>query len=121
MWRPGGEAEATSNMAVFVEWLRATGRRPLASPDDVRLWRQREPDACLAAVADFAGTADRDLLSALAEHLLTAETRPGDVLAWHGDPGDPWPRAARALGATVVLTPGGAAPDARETPPRSSR
>ncbi len=121
-WRPASEAEAASNMAVFVEWLRAFGRLRDASPEKVRLWRQREPDTLLAAIAAFAAAdpSDRALLAALAEHLLVAETRAGDTLAWSGDPDASWARAARAAGARVVLVrPTDAAPDGAETPPPS--
>ena len=105
LWRPASEAEAASNMAVFVEWLRATGRRPETSPDDVRAWWTAAPDTLLATIAAFAAVhpEDRALLPALAEHLLVAETRAGDTLAWHGDPDAAWPRAARAAGAAVAL------------------
>ena len=125
-WRPAREAEATSNCASFVEWLRATSRRPDASPEDVRAWRRAAPDAALAAIGDFAGLAHADaaLLAAVAGHLLDAETRPGDVMTWRGDPDAPWPRAARLLGARVTVTParadsGCADSDAPGTPPRS--
>ncbi len=124
-WRPASEAEAAGNGAALIEWLRATGRRPQASPEDVRAWRRREPEAFLAAIGAFcalsgADAADPGLLEALGGHLLDLETRPGDAVAWAGAADDCWPRAARALGATVIR-PADADPDASGTPPRSCR
>lgn len=40
----------------------------------------------------------------LADHILVADTRPDDSLVWTGAPSDPWPYAALAIGATVVLS-----------------
>jgi hypothetical protein len=81
MWRPADEAEATGNMAAFVEWLRATGRRPETSPEEVRHWWSCEPDALLAAFCDFAELApDQPGLAALAEQALHADIRPADEL-----------------------------------------
>ncbi len=43
-------------------------------------------------------------LAALADsHLLRADTRPDDVLQWHGAPGSLWPLGAWIAGATVIL------------------
>ncbi len=79
MWRPADEAEATGNMAAFVEWLRATGRRPGASPEDVRQWWLHDPDALLPAFRDFAELApDHEGLAGLAEQVLLADIRPAD-------------------------------------------
>jgi hypothetical protein len=55
LWRPTDEASAGSTLAVLIEWLRATGRRDGATPEDVRNWRRTEGRQFLAALADFAG------------------------------------------------------------------
>ena len=80
LWRPRDEAEATGNLAVFVEWLRATGRRPHACPGDVAHWRAAEPAAARQAVAAFAGVEAGDpmRLEALAVTLLDDDRRPDD-------------------------------------------
>ncbi len=119
-WRPSSEAEATSNLAVFVEWLRATGRRPAANPTDLRCWWAAEPAALLRAVAVFAAVDSKDgrLLAALADHLLIRDLRPGDTFDWRGDPADPCARAARLIGAR--FRPEERDPDERAASPRSS-
>ncbi len=64
-------------MAAFVEWLRATGRRPGASPDDVRQWWRHDPPALLAGFRDFAElTPGHEGLAALAEQVLLANEPP---------------------------------------------
>ncbi len=45
----------------------------------------------------------QSLLRVTADHLLFAETRPADTLTWRGDPDDPWPWGALAVGARLVL------------------
>ena len=49
-WRPADEAAATGNRAIFMEWLRATGREPDAMPGHVAIWR-----ADADTMAAFAG------------------------------------------------------------------
>jgi hypothetical protein len=54
-WHPTDEQEAASTLAVFVEWLRAGGQMPDASPARVAAWRLAEPAAFRHAIAGFAG------------------------------------------------------------------
>jgi hypothetical protein len=79
-WRPADEAEATATLTGFVEWLRATGRRPDATPRIVRGWAAQDRRAFHAATATFAGlAATTGLLDALP---------PGDrpaLIARHAD------------------------------------
>ena len=53
-WYPADEAEAVSTIAVFTEWLRASGRMPDASPAAVRRWYVQDPAGFAATVVDFA-------------------------------------------------------------------
>ena len=57
-WHPSDERTAASNLTAFVEWLRATGRRPLADPADVATWRLADPPGFAAAFQRFAPGAD---------------------------------------------------------------
>ncbi len=63
-----------------------------------------------AAWQQAAGTASEqpweNLVRIVASHLLDAETRPDDRLLWGGDPCDPWPWGALAIGATLILDGG---------------
>jgi hypothetical protein len=54
-WFPASEADATTNLAYLVEWLRATRGWENASPDLVRTWQQTDPSTFRAAVGAFAG------------------------------------------------------------------
>jgi hypothetical protein len=135
-WFPSDEAEAVSARAVFIEWLRATGRRLHADPADIQAWRKADPTAFRAAFATFAGidptapprdalrrpapeeylafldtTRIEDFVDAIAAHLLDANTRPDDQLTWTGSPAL-WPLAALAIGADVQFKPRPSAPDA---------
>jgi hypothetical protein len=59
-WRPANEAESVGGMAVFVEWLRATGRMTGATPKAVRHWRDADRGAMRGAIAAFAGLDEAD-------------------------------------------------------------
>ncbi len=50
------------------------------------------------------GTYD-ELVRAVADHLLCADTRPDDTLIWGGDPEDPWPFGALYIGAALDFRP----------------
>lgn len=89
------------------------GREAVVHLGPRRAWSR---DALLddAAWAEAAGAmADQPwetLVRVVASHLLDAETRPDDRLLWGGDPRDPWPWGALAIGATLIL--GGGEADA---------
>lgn len=57
IWRPAGEAEATGNIAAFIEWASATGSVPaqFRDPASLRQWLKQDPAASRQAVAAFAG------------------------------------------------------------------
>jgi len=59
--------------------------------------------AWAAAAAAMAEQPWEVLVRVVASHLLDAETRPDDRLLWGGDPGEPWPWGALAIGATLIL------------------
>jgi hypothetical protein len=110
-WFPASEADATSNMACLVEWLRATRGWEGASPDLVRSWQQTDPNGFRAAVGAFAGLArERGWLgNLLAGHRAAALVlwRSGQRTAWscatlRAAPADCLPPAlaARLAGAT---------------------
>jgi hypothetical protein len=90
-WRPADEAEAVGGMAVFVEWLRATGRMPAASPAAVQNLRSTDPPAFRAAVAAFAGLdAAGGVRAALLRHrgprpALVTEDSAGRTRTWSRD------------------------------------
>jgi hypothetical protein len=90
MWHPTDEATAAGNLAVFVEWCRATGRQPDASPARVRHWALADPDAFYDAVGEMAGLCRergvaRNLLrNAGADEALVLLARSGR-LAWSRD------------------------------------
>jgi hypothetical protein len=44
-----------------------------------------------------------ELVRVVADHILCADTRPDDTLYWSGDPLDPWPWGALAIGATLIV------------------
>ncbi len=54
-WPPSSERAAASNLTAFVEWLRATGRDPDATPARCRTRAGRDADDWRQHVAAFAG------------------------------------------------------------------
>ena len=72
-----------------------------------RVWTRdalADSDAAWAAAAGAVAEQPwAALVRIVASHLLDAETRPDDRLLWGGDPGDPWPWGALAVGATLIL------------------
>ncbi len=54
-WPPRSERAAASNLTAFVEWLRATGRDPDATPARCRTRAGRDADGWRRHVAAFAG------------------------------------------------------------------
>ncbi|OJY70364.1 MAG: hypothetical protein BGP12_21715 [Rhodospirillales bacterium 70-18] len=71
LWHPSDEAMAASNIAAFIEWLRAGGRHSPAGPAGVAAWAQAEPAAFARAISDFAGL---DPALGYAENLARAAT-----------------------------------------------
>ena len=55
MWHPKDEAEATSELAALVEYLRATRLWPELDPTLLIQWAARDPAAFDAALAQFDG------------------------------------------------------------------
>jgi len=55
MWQPIDEAQATSELAAFVEFLRATRPWPELDPMLLQQWAARDPAAFDAALARFDG------------------------------------------------------------------
>jgi hypothetical protein len=53
MWHPVSEAEACSDMAAFIEWLRATRGMQTLDPAALHAWREAEPAQYTAAFAEF--------------------------------------------------------------------
>ena len=105
-WHPADEATAASTLAVFVEWLRATGRKADADPAAVRDWaardalRQNAPPVPL----DLGAGGWRELVASAAWHLLDENVRPDDRVVWGGAIGDAWALGALICGATLILT-----------------
>ena len=124
-WRPATAAEATSNVAAFIEFARATGVADL-TPAQIPAFQAENPAKFHALLAGFAGL---DLASGLAPqlarvtsnaamrdraswdlvldsffyYLLEEELRPNDVLVWKGEPDDPAMLGAQLTGATVIF------------------
>ncbi len=88
--RPRGKCEALVRLAPRRSWSRDV----LADSADV--WAQ--------AAGAMAQRPWDTLVRVVASHLFDAETRPDDRLLWGGDPGDPWPWGALAIGATLILS-----------------
>ncbi len=53
MWHPRSEPEACSDTTALVEWLRATGRWPEATPDGLQAWLARHPPGMDAELDGF--------------------------------------------------------------------
>jgi hypothetical protein len=122
-WRPANPQEATSNVAAFIEFARATGLADL-EPAEIAGFQAENPARFRALLARFVGLdpgsdlaallapyksnpamrarASWDgLLDSFAHYLLVEELRPDDTLAWDGAPDDPWPLGALLTGARV--------------------
>ena len=91
----GNLRRRTSYRIAIRRGARAWSYRALAT--DEASWRE-------AAGARAHGHFE-ELLRAVADHVLCADTRPDDTLSWHGDPTDPWPYGALVVGATLILSP----------------
>jgi hypothetical protein len=53
MWRPANEAEACSDLAAFLEWLRAMRGWDALDPAELRRWYETHPDEFGLALAEF--------------------------------------------------------------------
>lgn len=117
-WRPVGVAETLEAVAAFAvldRWLgwagnlrRHRSERPAIRRGE-RSWSfgqlAASDAAWQAAAGERADGCYDELVRMVADHLLCADTRPDDILVWGGDLADPWPFAALAIGASLVLTP----------------
>jgi len=124
-WRPANPQEATSNVASFIEFARATGAADL-TPAEIPQFQAENPTefrALLASVARLDRGADLApqlarftsnpamraraswdaLLDSFAHYFLTAELRPDDTLHWDGAPDDPIILGALLTGARVAF------------------
>ena len=83
------------------------GREALVRLAPRRAWSRDALAGDDAAWAQAAGVLAEQpwdtLVRVVASHLLDADTRPDDRLLWGGDPYDPWPWGALAIGATLIL------------------
>jgi len=128
-WRPADAAEATSNVAAFIEFARATGAADL-TPAEILPFQAENPAKFRALLAAFAGldlSADLaaqlaripsnaamraraswdGLLDSFGHYLLAEELRPDDTLVWDGAGDDPTPLGAMLIGARVdISSPG---------------
>jgi hypothetical protein len=55
MWHPDDEAEAASDLAAFIEYLRATRGNSELDPAELMRWAQTAPAEFDAALAEFYG------------------------------------------------------------------
>jgi hypothetical protein len=55
MWHPKDEAEACSDLAAFLEWMRATRLQHDLTPAALQAWYAANPAAFSAAFAAFSG------------------------------------------------------------------
>ena len=68
VWRPADEAAATSNMAAFIEWRRATAAHAPGGPAEIWAWAARAPEEFADALIRFAGLdSAQDYAGALAQ------------------------------------------------------
>ncbi len=81
-WRPANAAEATSNVAAFIEFARATGAADL-TPAEIPAFRAENPAEFRALIAAFAGLDNAamhalgdEALDRLAHRLLIEDERP---------------------------------------------
>ncbi len=83
-WRPADEAQATSTMAAFIEWCRATATHAPGGPAAIWAWAAAAPAEFYEAIGRFAGlNADLGYAGGLARamgrrgaiELIGAETR----------------------------------------------
>jgi len=125
-WRPADEREATSNVAAFIEFARASGVAEL-TPAEIPWFQAENPvefRSLLAMIAGLDPSADFDLqlarissnaamrvraswegvLDSFAHYFLVAELRPDDVFVWDGAPDDPALLGVMLTGARVEFS-----------------
>ncbi len=87
-WHPADEGMAASNLAVFIEWLRASGRMVDADPARVKAWAAGRSAEFDAAMADFMGWPAG--LPASEGEALVMLRADGRREAWHHDALPAW-------------------------------
>ena len=125
-WRPADEREATSNVAAFMEFARASGVAEL-TPGEIPRFQAENPagfrgllaeiaglnpaaglDSQLARITSNAAMRSRanweEVLDSFAHYFLVAELRPDDIFVWDGAPDDPALLGVMLTGARVEFS-----------------
>ncbi len=63
MWHPNDGHEAASDMAAFIEWLRATSGKNGVNPAFLREWQAAEPEAFAIMLSKFYRETDENFVA----------------------------------------------------------